>query len=133
VIICSYCCCSICEIYGERVFVAFAYGMLYLLSRSPSSSEEGPEQGDPLSPLFFCNTIQPLLSSLSCDLNLGYFDDVILIGPVGTVAFDVAEITKVGGAIGLALNTADRELITHQDFMVNDQLLQSVVRVDMLY
>jgi len=33
-------------------------------------SEEGPQQGDPLGPLLFCNTIQPLLSSLSCGLNL---------------------------------------------------------------
>ena len=46
------------------------------------SSLEGPRQGDPLGPLLFCNMIQPLLSSLSSELNLGYLDDVTLAGPV---------------------------------------------------
>jgi len=55
---------------------------------------------------------------------------VTLAGPVNTVASDVAEIIKVGGTMGLAPNTAKCELITHQDFVVNDQLLQSFVRVD---
>ena len=27
-------------------------------------SQEGPQQGDPLDPLLFCNTIQPMLESL---------------------------------------------------------------------
>jgi len=40
------------------------------------SSQEGAQQGDPLGPLLFCNTIHPLLSSLQAQLNLGYLDDV---------------------------------------------------------
>ena len=50
------------------------------------SSEEGPQQGDPVGPLLFCNTIQPLLTSLDSDLNLGYLDDVSLGGPADVVA-----------------------------------------------
>jgi len=57
--------------------------------------EEGPQQGDPLGPLLFCNKIQPLLSSLSSELNLGYIDDVMLAGPADTVASDVAEIIQI--------------------------------------
>ena len=49
------------------------------------SSQEGPQQGDPVGPLLFCNTIQPMLSSLESELNLGFLDDVSLGGPVGTV------------------------------------------------
>jgi len=60
------------------------------------SSEEGPQQGNPLSPLLFSNTIQPLLSSLSSELNLGYLDDVTLAGPADTVASDVADIVDAG-------------------------------------
>ena len=53
-------------------------------------SEEGPQQGDPLGPLLFCNTVQPLLSSLASELNLGYLDDVTLGGPVDTVAAEMS-------------------------------------------
>jgi len=42
------------------------------------SSEEGSQHEDPVGPLLFCNTIQPLLTSLDSDLNLGYLDDVYL-------------------------------------------------------
>jgi len=89
------------------------------------SSEEGPQQGDPLGPLLFCNTIQPLLSSLSPELNLDYIDDVKLAGPADTVASDVAEIIQIGSALGLTLNTARCELIARQDFVVQDRVLQS--------
>ena len=43
-------------------------------------SQEGPQQGDPLGPLLFCNTIHPLLESLGSVLHLGYMDDVTLGG-----------------------------------------------------
>jgi len=41
-------------------------------------SQEGPQQGDPLGPLLFCNTIHPLLTSLGSVL-LGYMDDVWML------------------------------------------------------
>jgi len=94
------------------------------------SSQEGPQQGDPLGPLLFCNAVQPLLSSLSSDLKLGYLDDVTLGGPASDVASDVAEIVRVGTNMGLALNTSKCELIAHSDFLVNDDLLRSFTRVD---
>jgi len=72
------------------------------------SSEEGPQQGDLLGPLLFSNTIQPLLSSLSSELSLGYLDDVTLAGPADTVASDVADIVDVNNALGLAQMSADR-------------------------
>jgi len=93
------------------------------------SSEEGPQHGDPLGPLLFCNTIQPLLSSLASELNFGYLDDVTLGGPVDTVASDVAEIAKVGGNMGLILNSSKCELLAHPGVMVNDTQLQSFQRV----
>jgi len=94
------------------------------------SSEEGPQQGDPLGPLLFCNTIQRLLSSLNAELSLGYLHDVTLAGPADTVASGVADIIQVGGAMGLVLNTGKCELIAHRDCVVDDQMLQSFIRVD---
>ena len=94
------------------------------------SSEEGPQQGDPLGPLLFCNTIQPLLTSLDSELNLDYLDDVTLGGPVDAVASDVAKIAKVGGDMGLLLNPSKCELVAHPGILVNDNRLQSFQKVD---
>jgi len=44
------------------------------------SSQTGPQQGDPIGPLLFSNTIHPLIASLKSDLNLGYLDDESLGG-----------------------------------------------------
>ena len=83
-----------------------------------------------MGPLLFCNTIQPLMSSLSSDLKHGYLDDLTLGGPVQDVTLDVAEINRSGAAMGLTLNTSKCELIVHPDFSVTDDLLQSFARVD---
>ena len=93
-------------------------------------SQEGPQQGDPLGPLLFCNTIHPLLSSLKSDLKLGYMDDVSLGGPVDRVVSDITEISKVGSSMGLTLNPSKCELIAHQDLSVKDDCLLSFVRVN---
>ena len=46
------------------------------------------------------------------------------------VAADVAEIVRVGGSMGLELNTSKSELIAHQELLVNDNTLQSFMRVN---
>ena len=44
------------------------------------ASQEGVQQGDPLGPLLFCLTIQPILNSLESNLLLGYLDDIYIGG-----------------------------------------------------
>jgi len=75
---------------------AYSQPSLLFFGSEIVSSEEGPQQGDPIGPLLFCNTIHPLLSSLQAHLTLGFLDDVTLGGPVKTVASDVAEIIRLG-------------------------------------
>jgi len=94
------------------------------------SSQEGVQQGDPIGPLLFCNTVQPLISSLQAELKLGYLDDVTLGGQVEMVASDVAEIVRAGSDLGLSLKVDKCELIAHSDLQVNDTLLQSFTRVE---
>jgi len=85
-----------------------AYSQSSILFHGPYtvSSQDRPQQGDPVGPLLFCNTIQPMLSSLESELNLGYPDDVSLGGPVGTVAADIARIAKEGAEMGQHLNAS---------------------------
>ena len=66
-------------------------------------SQEGVQQGDPLGPLLFCLTLQPVLNSLQCKLKLGYLEDVTLGGSFQTVADAVALLKSSGEAIGLHL------------------------------
>ena len=107
-----------------------AYSQPSVLFYGPHTilSQEGPQQGDPLGPLLFCNTIHPLFSSLKSDLNLGYVDDVSSGGPFDRVV-DIIEISKVGSSMGLTLNPSKCELIAHQDLSVKDDCLLSFVRV----
>ena len=64
-------------------------------------------------------------------LNLGYLDDLTLGGPAHFVASYVARIVQAGGDMGLFLNTSKCELITHEGFVVTDNLLQSFPRTAM--
>jgi len=67
-------------------------------------SNEGPQQGDPLGPLLFSNTVQPLLLSLQMELVLGFLDDFSLGGHQNQVAGDVQQIIEVGVRMGFSLN-----------------------------
>ena len=40
------------------------------------SSEEGPQQGDPLGPLLFSISLHPILKMFTCELVMGYLDDI---------------------------------------------------------
>ena len=74
-------------------------------------SEEGPQQGDPLAGLLFCNAIHPLFSQMKADLVECYMDDIILGGTRNDIATDVIKIRSEGGALGLQLNAKKCELI----------------------
>jgi len=83
-------------------------------------SREGAQQGDPIGPLLLSNTIQPLLSSLRSNLNIGYLDDVTLGGHLDVVTSDVAEIMRIGAEMGLSLNISKCELTAHSNLQLND-------------
>ena len=67
---------SVKELFGLRLYYVY-YGQFTLWSN------EGPQQGDPLGPPLFSNTVHPLLTSLDTDLSLGYLDDFTLGGQQG--------------------------------------------------
>src|SRR5437867_3506901 len=93
-------------------------------------SNEGPQQGNPLGPLLFCNTIHPLLESLKAELSIGYLDDLTLAGAPSIVAEDVRRVKEVGESLGLHLNISKCELFAHHDLQVTCPVLSSFSRQD---
>ena len=94
-------------------FCYSAYSCSSLLKFSDESviSSEGVQQGDPIGPLLFCLTLQPLLNSLTTSLKIGYLDDVTIGGPISSVNSDVLSVVSKGSDIGLQLNKSKCELI----------------------
>ena len=74
-------------------------------------SAEGPQQGDILGSLLFCNTIHSLLRRMNSNLVEGYIDGITLGGKSIIVAEDVATIRTLGSTVGLHLNAKKCELI----------------------
>ena len=103
------------QIRGLYRFCWLSYGHATALRFGDSTiwSEEGPQHGDPLGPLLFCLTVQPLLQSLSSELALAYMDDFTLGGRKSTVADDINIITTVGPSYGLHLNISKCEAISN--------------------
>jgi hypothetical protein len=79
-------------------------------------SLEGAQQGDPLGPLLFCLSIQPLLRSLSSELIAANMDDLTLGVCISAVAADVTTITSEGVKYGLLLNSSKYKAITSCGF-----------------
>jgi len=75
------------------------------------SSSEGPQQGDPLGPLLFSISIQPILEKLKCELVIGYLDDITIGGKVEHVATDIETTVMEATRMGLVLNASKCEII----------------------
>ena len=101
------------EIYS---FCHSAYSVNSILSFGDHEvvSSEGPQQGDPLGPLMFSITIQPILDKLNSELVIGYLDDITLGGGVHQVAADIEIVVKDAEAMGLILNANKCELISFE-------------------
>ena len=99
------------ELY-QYCHTSYAEESLLTFGNKTIVSAEGVQQGDPIGPLLFCLTLQPILTSLSCPLKVGYLDDITLGGPAGLVNSDVLTVLSSGSSIGLHLNQSKCELIS---------------------
>ena len=73
-------------------------------------SQTGVQQGDPLGPLCFALSIDPIIRTLKSPLNLWYLDDGTLAGSVQTINQDLLNLIPKFQAIGLILNSQKCEL-----------------------
>ena len=107
------------------IYASYAASSCLFYGQDTIHSNEGPQQGDPLGPLLFCNTIHPLLESLVSELTIGYLDDLTLAGDQSSVSEDVKRIQEKGTSMGLQLNVKKCELIAHNNTVVSCPLLSS--------
>ena len=74
-------------------------------------SAEGIQQGDPLGPLLFCLTLQPLLLDIRSEFVSGFLDDIGIGGETNMVVSDVRLLESRAESIGLLLNHDKCEII----------------------
>ena len=60
-------------------------------------SREGSQQGDPLSSLEFFESIQPLLTEVNSEVDIGFMDDTSLLADLDTPEMDITKIIKITG------------------------------------
>lgn len=73
-------------------------------------SEVGAQQGDPAGPLGFSLAIQPIVISLTSELNVWYSDDGTLCYSAEKVLDDFKKIVEESRKIGLEINPSKCEL-----------------------
>jgi hypothetical protein len=74
-------------------------------------SAEGPQQGDPLGPLYFCITVHKLLSSLTSEFVVGYLDDISFGDSTETAIKDFLQLETEASKLGLLLNRSKCEVV----------------------
>ena len=94
------------------------------------SSQDSPQQGNPLGPLLICLPLQPILLSLSLSLVLGYLDDISLGGNAEVVARDVAVVERESALLGLQLNHNKCELVVGSTGHEMPMVFQHFARVE---
>ena len=68
------------------------------------------QQGDPLGPLLFCITIQPLIQRLCSDFSVFYLDEDTIGGSRDDILADLQLMENEAATMGLKLNRSKFEL-----------------------
>ena len=115
-------------------FTTYACGLTLVYANHIIPFREGPQQGDPLSSLEFCESIRPILSDLESDLESGFIDDLSMSSDLPTLAKDVEIIVKTETSTGLELNTVKCEIIM-DDFSKLDSfpIFKDFIRIAKLH
>ena len=115
-------------------FVAWCYDKpsTLLYNGKSLSSQVGVQQGDPLGPLLFALTLQPILAEIAtkCDklvVNRWYLDDGVIAGEAAEVSKALSIVREVGPMIGLELNLRKCELYSSNSDMLRELFPAEIV------
>ena len=105
-------------------FIHSAYGTpsSLFIGDTIIQSAEGIQQGDPLGPLLFCLTTMEIMEQLRSELIIFYLDDGTLGGSVEDITQDLQIVEREAGKLGLQLNHAKSEIISHDHRAVSSML-----------
>ena len=92
------------------VHSSYSASSLLFWGETTIDSQEGVQQGDPLSPLLFCLAIHRHCEQLRSPLCVMYMDDVSVGGPLEDVLHDL-DVIKDAESLGLTLNPTKCEVI----------------------
>ena len=81
---------------------------------------EGTQQGDPVSPALFSDSIQDLIDSLESKINLWYLDDGNLSDDYRTVLEDLKKIVEAERTLGLKIKPTKCEIFSLVTSLKND-------------
>ena len=107
------------------------FSVIHLAYGTPSSlfigdtiiqSAEGIQQGDLLGPLLFCLTTMEIMEQLRSEVIIIYLDDGTLGGSVEDITQDLQLVEREAGKLGLQLNHAKSEIISHDHRAVKSML-----------
>src|SRR5271155_4887165 len=108
---------------------AYSHSSFLQFHDSILQSCEGIQQGDPLGPLLFSLTIQPLIENCEAELRLAYLDDVTLGGPTSTLISDIDRLKSDAAVLGLKLNVSKSEWI-HNSSSPDSDVLKDFIEVN---
>jgi len=104
---------------------SYASHSFLLFGNTVINSEVGVQQGDPLGPLLFCCTIQPIVERVQSKLNVWYMDDGTIGGEESVVVADFEMIKSEARKVGLEINMRKCEALN-----VNSPFLEDSIKLN---
>jgi hypothetical protein len=117
------------EVYSY-VHASYASPSHLSLAENIIISNEGIQQGDPIGPLLFCLTLQPVLSRCGSELRIAYLDDITLGGSLGSLSVEVDCLQRDASEIGLSLNVSKCEIISDNNSSLMSSSLSQFITVN---
>ena len=102
---------AVCSRLLPLALSAYAAPSILWMGDTIISSERGVQQGDPLGPLLFSLTLQPLLMGCNSEFKIGYLDDLGMGDCVINLISNVKSLELQARTIGLELNHTKCEVV----------------------
>ena len=93
------------------VYQSYSFHSPLYVKEATVMSQTGVQQGDPLGPLLFALTLDPIIRSIQSPMNSWYLDDGVIAGPAHSVSNDLQQIILKLQTLGLTLEPTKCKII----------------------